>query len=149
ASWNRHYLVPKKTTGTADSIPIDAFANATPDWVYITSTGIAPIIQPSNTVVGRYAYAVYDEGGLMDMNVAGYPSGSTPTQPGRKGSVAFADLRALGSYPILNPDASGVYQIDKLVGWRNYATTQPTNLFPDVLPSSKVFAANLNTSVAL
>ena len=28
--------------------------------------------------VGRYAYAVYDEGGLLDINVAGYPIPSTP-----------------------------------------------------------------------
>jgi hypothetical protein len=70
ASWNRHYLVPKKTNNTKDSIPIDAFAGATPDWVYITSAGIAAITQPSDSVVGRYAYAVYDEGGLLDMNVA-------------------------------------------------------------------------------
>jgi hypothetical protein len=141
ASWNRHYLVPKKTTGTADSIPIDAFANATPDWVYITSTGIAPITQPSNEVVGRYAYAVYDEGGLLDMNVAGYPSGTTSTQAGRKGSVAFADLTALGNYPIHNGEGGSAFQVDRLVGWRNYATTQPSNLFPNTS-----FASNLNTS---
>ena len=55
------------------------------------------------------------------------PQGRTTIQSGRKGSIAFADLRALGPYPILNPDASGIYQIDRLVGWRNYATTQPSN----------------------
>src|SRR6266481_320237 len=33
ARWNTHYFVPKKNTGTDDSIPIDAFAGATPDWV--------------------------------------------------------------------------------------------------------------------
>ena len=46
ARWNTHYLVPKKNTGTDDSIPIDAFANATPDWVFITS-------DPTNTDAGR------------------------------------------------------------------------------------------------
>src|SRR5437762_2402418 len=36
ARWNTHYLVPKKNTGPGqdDSIPIDAFANATPDWAF-------------------------------------------------------------------------------------------------------------------
>src|SRR5215831_617923 len=36
--WNGHYLVPKKN-GTDDSIPIDAFTNATPDWVFVTDAG--------------------------------------------------------------------------------------------------------------
>src|SRR5215471_7824989 len=34
--WNGHYLVPKKIAGTDDSIPIDAFTNATPDWAFVT-----------------------------------------------------------------------------------------------------------------
>src|SRR5438445_9695091 len=137
ARWNTHYLVPKKNTGTDDSIPIDAFSNATPDWVFISSdptntdAGRRVITGPDPLVIGRYAYAIYDESGLLDMNVAGYPTGTTATQSGRKGSVAFADLTALGAYPIPNgpPPAGAAYQVDKLVGWRNYATTQPDNLF--------------------
>src|SRR5437868_11010801 len=105
ARWNTHYLVPKQNTGTDDSIPIDAFANTTPDWVFITSdptntdAGRRVITGPDPLVIGRYAYAIYDESGLLDMNVAGYPTGTTATQSGRKGSVAFADLTALGNYP--------------------------------------------------
>src|SRR5437660_5812609 len=141
ARWNTHYLVPKQNTGTDDSIPIDAFSNATPDWVFISSdptntdAGRRVITGPDPLVIGRYAYAVYDEGGLLDTNVAGYPTGTTATQSGRKGSVAFADLTALGNYPILNPDTTSnpsVYDVDRSVGWRNYATTQPTNNFPDI-----------------
>ena len=143
ASWNRHYLVPKGDITKADSSPIPAFSGATPDWVYITSTGIAPITQPSDSVVGRYAYAVYDEGGLLDMNVAGYPSGSTPTQAGRKGSVAFADLTALGNYPIHNGEGGSAFQVDRVVGWRNYATTQAAKNFPDT--NNPAFANNLQT----
>src|SRR6266550_1720724 len=149
--WNSHYLIPKKTIGTADSVPIDAFSAATPDWVFvINNQGATVITSPSSSVVGRYAYAVYDEGGLLDMNVAGYPSGTTVTQSGRKGSTAFADLRALGAYPFFNPDGSGVYQVDKLVGWRNYATTiqsaTTNNNFPDTLPASRAFARNLQAN---
>src|SRR6266550_145361 len=144
ARWNTHYLVPKKNTGTDDSIPIDAFSNATPDWGCISSdptntdAGRRVITGPDPLVIGRYAYAIYDESGLLDMNVAGYPTGTPATQSGRKGSVAFADLTALGNYPI--PNASSPYQVDRLVGWRNYATTQPTNLFP-----AANFAANFQT----
>src|SRR4029077_3268640 len=127
---------------TPDSSPIAAFTNATPDWVFIapnpndnTQDPRQVITIPSQLVIGRYAYAIYDEGGLLDMNVAGYPTDPAaapiPAQRlGRKGSIAFADLTALGSYPFLNPTSGSpqVYQIDQLVGWRNYATTnQPSS----------------------
>jgi hypothetical protein len=163
ARWNTHYLVPKKNTGTDDSIPIDTFVNATPDWVFVTSdtnnqtAGRKVITSPDQTVIGRYAYAVYDEGGLLDTNVAGYPTDPSaapiPAQRiGRKGSLAFADLSALGTsdpYRLSNPDANGVYQMDMLVGWRNYATTQASNTFPTIgPPANKAFAYNFQTGTA-
>src|SRR5438874_1107922 len=132
ARWNKHYLVPKANTGDDSTDPIAAFT--APDWVFITSdtanrdAGRKIIAGPDQTVIGRYAYAIYDEGGLLDMNVAGYPtdpSAAAAVRVGRKGSLAYADLRALGNYPI--PNASGDYKVDKLVGWRNYGTTQPSN----------------------
>ncbi len=55
-----------------------------------------------NYVVGRYAYVVYDEGGLLDANAAGYPStaldGSsiTPVMMRHKISEACADLTQIG-----------------------------------------------------
>jgi hypothetical protein len=136
--WNSHYLVPKKDTGTDDYVPIDAFASATPDWVFVTSSGATIVSSPSSAVIGRYAYAIYDEGGLLDMNVAGYPNGTTPDQSGRKGPVAFAELKEL-PYPITN--SSSPYQVDRIVGWRNYGATQPSNNFPD----STAFAANFRS----
>src|SRR3989440_1788040 len=149
--WNSHYLIPKKTTGTADSVPIDAFSAATPDWVFvINNQGATVITSPSNSVIGRYAYAIYDEGGLLDMNVAGYPTdavaGTAVTWPGRKGSLAYADLTALGTTDanrLSNPDAGNIYQVDRLVGWRNYATTRPTNNFPNT--GGQAFASNFQT----
>ncbi len=137
ARWNEHYLVPKLNTGNDSTEPIAAFTP--PDWVFVTDQGPTVITVPNSSVVGRYAYAIYDEGGLLDMNVAGYPTNTTVTQSGRKGSLAYADLTALGNYPIPN-GSGGAYQVDKLVGWRNYATTQPTNLFP-----ASNFASNFQT----
>jgi hypothetical protein len=144
ARWNTHYLLPKLNTGDDGTEPVAAFT--APDWVFVKAydpstqqAGPAVIISPNPLVIGRYAYAIYDEGGLLDVNLAGFPTGTTTAQSGRKGSVAFADLTAL-PYPIPNPNAGGVYQIDRLVGWRNYATTQPLNSFPN-----SDFAANFQT----
>src|SRR6266446_4020391 len=148
--WNSHYLVPKKNTGTDDSIPIDAFTAATPDWVFVTSdpnnlqAGRKVIGSPDPLVIGRYAYAIYDEGGLLDMNLAGYPTGTTVAQSSGKRSLAFADLTAL-PYPIPNPSGT-TYQVDRIVGWRNYATTQASNNFPDNAPAAQAFARNFQTS---
>jgi hypothetical protein len=143
--WNSHYLVPRGNPSSAptDSSPVQSFTS--PDWVLVTGQGPAlgptPTVSPS-AVIGRYAFAVYDEGGLLDMNVAGsliwhaddqshgwknltgpcsIPS-PTPwlVNVGRKGIVAFADLAAL-------PDPLNLWsqaQVDNIVGWRNYMTAQ-------------------------
>jgi len=144
ARWNTHYLLPKYNTLTDDSYPPSpllppfnpnpAVPNGftPPDWVFVTTAGATPSPAPAN-VIGRYAYAIYDEGGLLDMNVAGYPTNTTATQSGRKGSVAFADLTALGNYPIPNgpPPPGTAYQVDKIVGWRNCASAEPNGNFPN------------------
>jgi hypothetical protein len=61
------------------------------------------------------------------MTINGFPSpGATPwpVNLARKGTVAFADLTALSS----NPADITTAQINQLMGWRNYATTQqPTS----------------------
>src|SRR5947207_3317942 len=142
--WNKHYLIPKLNTGDDQPDPVASFA--APDWVMVTAEeGAAGLTSPTtdsngNTVtpVGRYAYAIYDVGGLLDVSVAGYPTNSTVSQIGRKGSLAYADLSTQNilPYPIPN-GGSGAYQLDKIIGWRNYATTQPSNNFPDTN-----FAAN-------
>src|SRR5437899_884353 len=150
ARWNSHYLVPKQNTATADSIPIDSFANATPDWVFVTDQGPTPSPSPAN-VVGRYAYAVYDEGGLLDANLVGLPSPTpgpvtiaspSPSRTAyisRRGTVAFADLTGL---PLTTGGSTPApMTISRVVGWRNYATTTvPTNqTFPDLSPSPSPF----------
>jgi hypothetical protein len=147
ARWNKHYLVPKLNTDPGDDTTDPVTSFVAPDWVMVTAEeGAAVLSTPKtdsngNTVtpVGRYSYAVYDEGGLLDLNVAGYPSGTSAIQSGRKGSLAFADLTALGSYGV--PNSSTPFQVDRIVGWRNYATTQAANNFADTN-----FASNLQGS---
>ena len=135
ARWNSHYLLPRAFTSGNDSTPAANFA--APDWVLLTTQGPSATPAPGS-VIGRYAYAVYDEGGTLDVNVAGFPyygsasQSPTPGLPlhdiGRKGIVAFADLRALPATASTTLSAGGV---NAIVGWRNYATLHPSSTFPN------------------
>lgn len=132
ARWNKHYLIPRDPNlygGTrATNVGTDPVPTFTaPDWVFVTSQGPTVVANPSTAVVGRYAYATYDEGGLVDINVGGYPSPSPSPIPasatttyiqaiGRKGSIGFADLTVLGM------STGGIGDV---AGWRNYASVQP------------------------
>ncbi len=131
--WNIHYLIPRGNPSDTSVNPSPTPTFVAPDWVLVTAQGPHSAPAPS-AVIGRCAFAVYDEGSLLDMSLAGYPNWSsnpgggcnpapTPwlTNVGRKGTVGFADLTALGTY------APPQTQIDNIVGWRNYATTQRLN----------------------
>lgn len=122
ARWNRHYLLPRTNAGstTIDSTPVTSFAP--PNWVFVTGTGPASpaLSAPKPSVIGRYAYAIYDEGALLDANVAGAPypnatgTSTLPAEYAAKGAIAFADLTVLG--------IAGNTGINNLVGWRHYAS---------------------------
>ena len=82
-------------------------------------------------MVGRYAYTIYNEGGLLDANVAGNPWGTTGSSlnaqqqviASRQGPAAFADLTQLPG--LASTGAARAQQIvDSLVGWRSSATVQ-------------------------
>src|SRR5207244_140829 len=130
--WNSHYLIPRGNPSDPSINPSPTPAFIAPAWVLVTAQGPTPAPAPS-AVIGRYAFAVYDEGGLLDMNLAGYPTwtGTVASSPsptptpwlvnvGRKGILAFADLTA---FPTATPATTPTW-IDKIVGWRNYAMTQ-------------------------
>ena len=122
ARWNKHYLIPRPVGASPDNTTPSGGSGFTgPDWVFVSNTGAATITAPNSSIIGRYAYAIYDEGGLLDANVAGYPSNRTAAQAGRKGPVAFADLPSLGI-----TQSPGV---DNIVGFRNYASAQPSGNF--------------------
>ena len=84
--------------------------NQTPSWIYIDAhTGISDT--PTTNAIGRFAYNVYEVGGLLNINVAGYPDGLTKDQMAAiKNSPAGADLS------LLDISQSG---IDDLLGFRN------------------------------
>lgn len=156
ARWNSHYLLPKANTSNDDSDPVAAFVP--PDWVIVSRNGpsVRTTLGSGSTalsnaagenaeyVIGRYAYAIYDEGGLLDINVAGYPS-PTPgpaSQVGRKGSIAFADLTAL---PTTGASFVSSTAINRMIGWRNFAMLQPSGTFPNftfTAAASSTFASH-------
>ena len=124
--WNKPLLLGKATPTSTSVAPVASFT--APSWVLVTRDGSNPTTWNSNlawsqtnatTAVGRYAYAIYDEGGLLDMNVAGYPSAAASTTIGstelaRKGALAFADLTQL-------PALAGT-DANTILTWRNAAT---------------------------
>ncbi len=101
---------------------------AAPRWVTVTRNGPVnasllsfksidprginnPKSSNPNFVIGRFAYAVYDVGGLLDIKVAGYPSKLKGSElQSIKGTLAGADVSALG------------IDADPLVEWRNAAS---------------------------
>ena len=159
ARWNTGLLLPVDPikSGSGDYTPLLTSGSFTPpDWVLVARDGSNPvqtsITTPNNltwsgtassTVVGRYAYAIYHEGGLLDVNVAGYPSVkgvaypyTTGTTPIYKGGSSFADLAQIG--------LSGT-QITNLVGWRNYVTAKATGSLP---PSGSGFTFTSGSNFA-
>ncbi|HEV2841925.1 MAG TPA: hypothetical protein VGW39_11410 [Chthoniobacterales bacterium] len=136
ARWNKHYLIPRPPgTDPKDTSPISAFT--APDWVFVCEQGPMILSSPTRSVLGRYAYAIYDEGGLLDVNVAGYPPApsSVPTQFGFKGFLSFADL----TVPGLSSSA-----VSDLVGWRNYASAKPTGNFGSFIFNATSAASYFN-----
>ena len=127
--WNQHYLLGLANNGaTYDSTPA---AFPAPAWVMVTSGGPTVLTAPSTSVIGRYAYAVYDEGGLLDANVVGVPNVTGTALSwdlGHKGSLAFADLANLsGTSPTTG--TMGATAVNNLVGYRNYVTAQAGGTF--------------------
>jgi len=135
ARWNKHYLVPRLNAGSTsiDTTPIGTFV--APDWVLVTNAGPTVLSTPNTSVLGRYAYAVYDEGGLLDINVAGFPNANSTDATyikniGRKGVLAFADLTAIGMSVSSSGGGDPSYgSIDNFIGWRNYLSALPSGAY--------------------
>jgi hypothetical protein len=141
--WNKHYLIPRDPAiygGANASLigtqPIPQFT--APMWIMLTNSGPTQIASPSTAVTGRYAYAVYDEGGLLDLNVAGYPSTAPSDLSSRKYGLAYADLKQIG---LTGSD------IDNIVGWRNYNTAQAQSAFPQYTFSGTIGAYSYDQAI--
>jgi Putative Ig domain len=139
ARWNSHYLIPSGSNFTA------------PDWVLVTRNGPVafsgwqnslrdPTPANNNYVVGRYAFGVYDEGGLIDMNLGGFPtyaSLSRPTRPPRltypleESEIILAACQAPGFTPD-HINASGHTGVPFSI--TPNTNHNPTSFGPDTLP---------------
>ena len=118
ARWNKPLLMPP--TSASNLAPLASAGFTAPDWILVgrdgsNPTAVTAIPTDPNYVVGRYAYAIYDEGGLLDANVAGYPSTANATQTAYKSALFHADFAQVGLTSM---------QTDKLVAWRNWASAQ-------------------------
>lgn len=77
---------------------------AAPNWIYINRDGTLSSTA-SAAAIGRFAYNVYEIGGLLDINAAGYAataSGMEPQRAATKGGAIWADLRSI---PGIEPSA--------------------------------------------
>ncbi|PTX96274.1 hypothetical protein DB345_10835 [Spartobacteria bacterium LR76] len=141
---NRRAVAVNTTTPSSDGRTLSAyrwdqvalaslsFSNKPlPDWIYVTRQGVPlsgtnlveaesgnPASTNKNYVVGRYAYQIYDVGGLLDINTAGLPSRFATNAPA-KGGVQWADLTALGLSQT---------QVDELMAARFSATRSDSGL---------------------
>ncbi len=178
--WNKPLFLPTNTAlltaaNANDYTPLLPSGTFTaPDWVLVAQDGSNPTTWTPNlitsransgkAVVGRYAYNIYDEGGLLDMNAAGFPkttnaayssSNSDYVRASYKGAIAFADLSQLPGFGVASPNggasltSSPRWQvINALVGWRNYCSLSldPNQSLARQSPYQFAFTTALNSS---
>lgn len=88
-----------------------------PAWIYVQSDGSTkstptPLGAP-NPTIGRFAYNAYNIGGLLNVNIAGYPTSISASElQSIKSTQASVDLTKVGG----NIPSSGT---DQFVSWRN------------------------------
>lgn len=116
AVWNKPGFLGDLSAAELTDHP---FGRRLPEWVYVSRKGsvaraetdlsVLKSRETDDALVGRYAYVIYNQGGLLDLNAAGYlpeTAGDTtdsnsdgipdgPAAIWRKGLAAFADLSQL------------------------------------------------------
>ena len=127
-----------------------------PRWILIDRTGVAATqtwgstfrdYTPGNekAIIGRFAFNVYDVGGLLDVNVAGNPVFNTQLTDAKiqqlKSTEAGASLYNRSNSSAIVPDFTAARQTALVNTWRYKSTsTSSTNFFLDFMSSSPTFA---------
>ena len=113
--------------------PPTAFKNNPPEWVYVTRGGSSPYLDADaaalkaksnladqSQALGRYAYVVYDEGGLLDVNAVGHPSNWVPTDTGEEGEAVRSKSAPAYANLLVLPGMSGKNSaLDDFIAWRS------------------------------
>ncbi|RFC44999.1 MAG: hypothetical protein DVB28_000769 [Verrucomicrobia bacterium] len=92
-----------------------------PDWCLLNNRGESRINLLTNAVypvVARYAYMIFDEGGLADVSVVGFPSATIPSLVAGKGTPRLLDLKTLLAESGMS-DVQAVAFNDALIRWRD------------------------------
>jgi len=102
----------------------------TPNWIYVNRDGSVSS-SGTTTTIGRFAYNVYDVGGLLDINVAGYPASGPAAISGAslailKATLAGADLSVI----------PGITDQTALVNWRNTINASSTAAYVTAVTNS-------------
>lgn len=130
ADWNKPQLMSE-----------EAFANSftPPDWVIVTEEkiGVGENVDPrslsdpssSSFAIGRFAYTMYDVGGLININCSGLHS-AAPLSAAERGQKGLPSLIELDKLPLATGEF-GAASADTLVQWRDAATFSTG--FPDDL----------------
>lgn len=97
--WN----APQLNFGAGFNSPAQA-----PNWIYLNRDGSVSSSATTNAI-GRFAYAIYETGGLLDAGLAGHPSLTGSELQRIKSTLSGADLSGV----------AGVTNAPGLAAWRN------------------------------
>lgn len=103
-------------------------ANSSPDWIYLDRSANTPVFTGNqvgnaanrekvnaNYVIGRFAYRLYDVGGLLDLNLLGDPA--IPSGSGNRITLSDIPLTPPPALPGLTDPAAGAGLLS-LATWR-------------------------------
>lgn len=169
ARWNKGLLLSLKTplaSGSFPALPNDYTPDSSfkaPDWVVVTR-GNAPGLNSAgnpitakdlltladasgsntNFAVGRFAYTVYDEGGMLDLNVAGNQLSQTTDPANTYGgtvNIRRGQLHQVNLDDLVDPttNAKLVANSQALLMWR----ASGTGAIPPPAPSSSPVIGSL------
>ena len=121
--WNAPYLL-------GDTLPTGFVP---PDWIIVTRSGVInsssslptlarlsdPTLSNGEYAIGRYSYIIYNEGGLIDINLAGFPNNISNDFKSKRGLLAQLDLETI----------PGIHDSQAIVEWRNRNTSKTADSY--------------------
>lgn len=120
----------------------------TPDWCLLNNRGENRLNLLTNTaypIVARYAFMIFDEGGLADVSVAGFPSGTEPSVVAGKGTPRLIDLKPLLAEAGMTGAEAATFN-DALVRWRDFGTLGRGDYAMDILTKPFGIPGRLNSA---